>query len=94
MSPIRGGYSAFSSGPISDTTPKEQGSCNIGISDSMMSSSYGPPYGAGDSDFTKLEHKLAGEPGVTDPAALAAKIGREKIGQAEMTRRSVAAREK
>jgi hypothetical protein len=44
--------------------------------------------------FEKLERKLAQEPGISDPAAVAAKIGREKLGQAEMTRRSVAGREK
>jgi hypothetical protein len=46
-----------------------------------------------DGPFQKLEHKLAHKPGVTDPAALAAKIGREKLGQKEMTRRSVEGRE-
>jgi hypothetical protein len=109
--PIPRGYSAYSSGPIMDTTPKDDSSTHISITDSPFAMSpYGPPYeiagegpcvtcggaheGACDSDFTKLEHKLANKPGVTNPAALAAKIGVEKIGQAEMTRRSVEAREK
>jgi hypothetical protein len=48
--------------------------------------------GRPDSDFSKLENKLAKKPGISDPAAVAAKIGREKLGQAEMTRRSVAGR--
>jgi hypothetical protein len=45
-----------------------------------------PP--AMDSDFSKLEHKLEHKPGVTNPAGLAASIGRKELGQAEMTRRS------
>lgn len=45
-----------------------------------------------DSDFDKLKNELAHKNGVSDPAAVAAKIGREKLGQAEMTRRSVAGR--
>src|SRR5208282_1529324 len=47
-----------------------------------------------DSAFSKLEHKLEGKPGVTNPAALTASIGRKELGQAEMTRRSVAGRKK
>ena len=96
-----GGYSAFSAGPINDMTPKDplvEASMGVptiepGILDSMTP--YGPPYGvtaSDESDFTKLEHKLAHKPGVTNPAGLAAKIGREELGQAEMTRRSVAGR--
>ena len=46
-----------------------------------------------DGPFQKLENKLAHEKnGPSDPAAVAAKIGREKLGQAEMTRRSEAGR--
>lgn len=45
-----------------------------------------------DSDFDTLKNELARKKGVSDPGAVAAKIGREKLGQPEMTRRSVAAR--
>jgi hypothetical protein len=45
-----------------------------------------------ESKFSKLKSKLTKQPGVTNPDALAAKIGRDKLGQKEMTRRSVAAR--
>ena len=45
-----------------------------------------------DSKFSELKGELAHKPGVRNPAAVAAKIGREKIGQKAMTRRSVAAR--
>jgi hypothetical protein len=43
-----------------------------------------------DGPFQKLENKLAHKKGVTDPAALAAKIGREELGEKEMERRSLA----
>lgn len=46
-----------------------------------------------DGPFQKMEHKLEGRKGVHDPKALAAAIGRKSLGQAEMTRRSVAGRE-
>ena len=39
-----------------------------------------PKLGSG-KRFAKLEKKLAGQPGVTDPFALAAAIGREKLGK-------------
>ena len=46
-----------------------------------------------DGPFQKLENKLAHEKnGPSDPAAVAAKVGREKLGQAEMTRRAEAGR--
>ena len=46
-----------------------------------------------DGPFQKLENKLEHEKNPPrDPAAVAAKIGREKLGQSEMTRRSVAGR--
>lgn len=44
------------------------------------------------SNFQILSNKLAKRKGVGNPDALAAYIGRRKLGQAEMTRRSVAAR--
>lgn len=44
------------------------------------------------SKFTVLAGKLAHKPNVTNPKGLAAYIGRMKLGQKEMTRRSVAAR--
>lgn len=39
-----------------------------------------PPLGSG-ARFAALEHKLAGRPGVRDPGALAAAIGRKKYGK-------------
>lgn len=45
-------------------------------------------------DFSSLKKKLAHKKGVTDPAALAASIGRKKLGSKEMARRSVAGRKK
>ena len=48
--------------------------------------------GKGYVGFAKLVSKLKGK--VDDPAAVAASIGRKKLGQAEMTRRSVAGRMK
>lgn len=48
-----------------------------------------------ESDFDKLKNSLAHRKDAPrDPAAVAAAIGRKKLGQAEMTRRSVAGREK
>lgn len=44
--------------------------------------------------FKALKAKLARRKGVTNPGALTAWIGRKKLGQAEMTRRSIAARKK
>lgn len=44
--------------------------------------------------FKKLKSELAGKPGVTDPGAVAAKIGRAKYGQRAMTAKSVAGRKK
>jgi hypothetical protein len=44
------------------------------------------------SKFAKLTAKLGRRKGVHNPRALAAHIGRKKLGQAEMTRRSVAGR--
>jgi len=43
--------------------------------------------------FQKLEHEIAEKGSASNPAAVAASIGREKYGQAEMTRKSVAGRE-
>jgi hypothetical protein len=43
------------------------------------------------SKFSKLKGKLAHRKGIHNPGALAAYIGREKLGQKEMTRRRVAA---
>jgi len=39
-----------------------------------------PPLGSG-KRFDKLESSLAGRPGVRDPAALAAAIGRKRYGK-------------
>lgn len=41
-----------------------------------------PPLGSG-ARFAALKKKLAGRPGVTDPGALAAYIGRKKYGNAK-----------
>ncbi len=41
-----------------------------------------------DGDFTQLKDKLSHEKGVTDPAALAASIGRKKYGEAGMEHKS------
>lgn len=41
-----------------------------------------PPLGSGDR-FAALSKKLAKRPGVTDPDALAASIGRKKLGKAK-----------
>lgn len=44
--------------------------------------------------FAALSNTLAKNPKVTNPDALAAAIGRKKLGEAEMTKRSVAGRKK
>lgn len=41
-----------------------------------------PPLGSGQR-FSALKSKLAGQPGVTNPGALAASIGRKKYGTAK-----------
>lgn len=45
-----------------------------------------------ESNFKKLQHKLEKKPGVHDAAALAAFIGRNKIGAKAMAARAAAAR--
>jgi hypothetical protein len=52
------------------------------------------PVQAKDGAFKKLEGKLSHEKGVTDPAALAASIGRKKYGAEGMARKSAAGRAK
>jgi hypothetical protein len=42
----------------------------------------------GGGQFASLEHKLAGQPGVTNPAGLAASIGRAKYGGHKMAEMS------
>ena len=42
--------------------------------------------------FEKLEHSLAHEKGISDPAAVAASIGRKKYGEAEMAEKSAEGR--
>lgn len=44
--------------------------------------------------FTALKNKLADRPGVTNPAALAASIGRKKYGSKAMARASSLGRKK
>lgn len=43
-----------------------------------------PPLGSGER-FAALKAKLANKPGVTNPGALAASIGRKKYGNAKMS---------
>jgi len=45
-------------------------------------------------DFNKLEKKLSHQKGVTNPAGLAAKIGRDKYGKAGMEKKAAAGRKK
>ena len=42
--------------------------------------------------FKKLEHEIAAKGNVSDPAAVAASIGRKKYGEAEMAKKSAAGR--
>lgn len=44
--------------------------------------------------FDRLKAKLGGKPGVTDPAALAAEIGRKKHGKTAFQRMAAAGRKK
>lgn len=55
-----------------------------------------PPMTKKESDFDKLKHKIENKEGYSDKAAAAtaAKIGREKLGEAEMARRSAEGRKK
>jgi hypothetical protein len=46
------------------------------------------------SKFDKLKDKLAKEPGVTDAAGLAYKIGAAKYGKAGMAKKAAAGRKK
>lgn len=50
-----------------------------------------PKLGSG-GRFKALKNKLAKKPGVTNPGALAAYIGREKYGSAKMSSMSAAGR--
>lgn len=52
-----------------------------------------PKLGSGER-FAKLKATLSKEPGVTDPAGLAAHIGAEKFGQKAMTKMAVAGKKK
>lgn len=44
--------------------------------------------------FAALKKKLGSKPGVTDPGALAASIGRKKYGKTKMSKWSAKARKK
>lgn len=44
--------------------------------------------------FKKLENKLAHQPGVTNPGAIAAAVGREKYGDAKMAKMAAQGRAK
>lgn len=46
------------------------------------------------SRFDKLKKKLAGKSGVTDPAALAAAIGRKKYGKARFQKMAASGRKR
>ena len=50
--------------------------------------------GMWESDFSKLEKKLSHQKGVTNPAGLAAKIGRDKYGKKGMEKKAAAGRKK
>lgn len=50
-----------------------------------------PPLGSGER-FRQLEAELARRPGVKDPAALAAYIGRKKLGKARFAKLSAKGR--
>jgi hypothetical protein len=52
-----------------------------------------PKLGSG-ARFSKLAGALAGKPGVRNPAALAASIGRKKYGEAKMSKLSSASRKR
>ena len=52
-----------------------------------------PALGSG-KRFAALEHKIEAKGGVENPAAVAAKIGREKYGNAKMTKMAVAGKKK
>lgn len=52
-----------------------------------------PRLGSG-ARFAALKAKLADRPGVTDPAALAASIGRKKYGAAKMSKMAAAGRKR
>lgn len=52
-----------------------------------------PPLGTG-ARFAALKNKLGAQPGVTDPAALAANIGAKKFGQKKMTSMAVKGKKK
>lgn len=44
--------------------------------------------------FAKLKHQLAGKPGVKNPGALAAAIGRKKYGKSKMAKFSAEGRKR
>lgn len=44
--------------------------------------------------FAKLKGQLSSEPGVTDPGALAASIGRKKLGKSEFQNLAVKGKER
>jgi len=50
--------------------------------------------GMWESDFSKLEKKLSHQKGITNPAGLAAKIGRDKYGKKGMEKKAAAGRKK
>ena len=58
-----------------------------------MSKWHGKPATDEHLGFAKLENKLAHKSGISNPAAVAASIGRKKYGEAEMAKKSAAGRD-
>ncbi len=54
----------------------------------------GNPDGPGSGNFDALKKKLAGRKGVSDPAGLAAYLGRKKMGSAKFQKMAAEGRKK
>jgi hypothetical protein len=79
-------------GAEADKSVKESKECANGHT--KMTKGCDECAGMWESDFSKLEKKLSHQKGVTNPAGLAAKIGRDKYGKDEMARKAAAGRKK
>lgn len=93
------GGSGFFPASRDDLTPDETGMrppLELPIGDETDDDDeFGDGFGVEDeSAFSRLSHKLDKQPGVTDPDALAAAIGRKKYGAAGMAAKSAAGRRK
>jgi len=75
-----------------DKKVKESKSCSNGHT--KMTKGCDECSGMWESDFSKLEKKLSHQKGVTNPAGLAAKIGRDKYGKKGMEKKAAAGRKK